>query len=300
VPPRLAVPDRADQEERQDRARLRELDARLTSLLARRRELFEELRHRSAEQKEALDRVRGPESDAEALHERHVQLGRRLNELRAARDGARRKVDEAVIHRRELLLTFDRREHDRPELIKREIAELELRQQTRALPIDEENALIARLRQRARDLKEAEARGAQVEEHARLRKEADAAVEAAREEVAHVVEEMGQVSSERDATRMAIRTVLESAGSRIAELRVRGKERYELMGKIDEIGREIAAVEREGRELLSRTRARRAEVRETVSARAPRRGTPPEDLVASAAEARFAELMRQGKVSLGG
>ncbi len=299
MPPRLALSDRADQEERDDRARLRVLDAKLSSLIGRRRELFDELRRRSAEQKELYARTSGPGADAEQLHERHVQLGRHLAELRGARDAARRKVDDAVIHRRELMLTFDRREHDRPELIRREIAQLELRQQTRALPLDEENALVARLRQRARDLKEAEGRASQVEEHGKQRKEADAAVEAARAEVLRVAEEMARAASEREATKVAIRAALEEAGSRIAELRARGRERTEVMRMIDEVSREIAEVEREGRELLSRTRARRAEARQVMRDHAPRKGPPPEDLVASAAEARFAELMRQGKVTLG-
>jgi uncharacterized coiled-coil DUF342 family protein len=299
VSPRLALSDRADQEERDDRARLRVLDAKLSSLIGRRRELFDELRRRSAEQKDLYERTSGPESDAEQLHDRHIALGRRLAELRSARDAARRKIDEAVIRRRELFLTFDRREHDRPEQIRKEIAQLELRQQTRALPLEEENALVAHLRQRARDLKEAEGRASLVEEHARQRKEADATVEAARAEVLRVAEEMARVAAEREATRSAIGSALEEAGSRIAELRARGRERAEVMRMIDEVSREIAAVEREGRELLSRSRARRAEVHQVMREHGPRRGPPPEDLVASAAEARFAELMRQGKVTLG-
>ncbi len=292
--------ERSDREDREDRNRLRQLESRLTSLFNQRRDLFSELRRISGEQRATFERRPTRDTGPERLHERYLELGKKLLQLRGERERARRSVEEAVIRRRELLLTFGRNERERPDLIRKEIAELEHQQQTRALPIEEENALVQHLRERSRALQEAEAKVAVVAEHARQQKEADAGIEAARTDVARLTEEIRSVGAERDRTKVEIRTALEAAGSRIAELRAHGKARTEVLKKIDELGQEIATVEKEGRELLARTRARRTETRKTMREYAPRRGASAEDVLASAAEARLAELMRQGKVTLGG
>ncbi len=295
--PRVLLSEDADREERDDRDRLRALETRFESLLERRRGLIGELRKLSGEQKALYERRQEPQAEVEQLHQAHGQLGRRLAELRAARDAARRKVEEAVVRRRELLLTFDRSERERPELIRREIAELELRQQTRALTIEEENALIARLRRRSADLKTAETRVAIVAAHQSLRKEADLAITAARAEVERIGEEMTQARADRDAAMAAMRGRLEAAGGLVAELRAKGKARAEIMQAVDACSRELDEVDRAGRELLARSRARRAEAVRTLRQYAPRRRAPDE-AIASIAEAHLEELLKRGKVTL--
>ncbi len=295
--PRVLLSEEADREERDERQKLRVLEGKFESLLDRRHKLLGELRKLSDEQRALFERRDEPQAEVEKLHHAHGQLGRHLTELRHARDAARRKADEAVVRRRELLLTFDKGEHERPEAIRREIAELELQQQTRALKLDAENALIARLRKRAADLKEAEGRVAVVAEHARLRKEADAAVVAARAEVERLGDELQKARTERDATMGAIRDKLQSAGSLVAQLREKGKARSELMKEVDTVSRELDAVDREGRELIARSRARRAEALRTLRQYSGRR-RPAEDTLASVAEAHLEELMKRGKVTL--
>ncbi|HTT15996.1 MAG TPA: hypothetical protein VMH49_01360 [Thermoplasmata archaeon] len=295
--PRALLTEDADREEREDRDKLRALEARFEALLDRRRALIGELRKLSGEQRELYERRQQPQSEVEQLHQMHGQLGRQLAELRSARDAARRKVDEAVVRRRELLLTFDRSERERPELIRKEIAELELQQQTRALKIDEENALIARLRRRSADLKTAEARVAIVAAHQSLRKEAELAITAARAEVERLGQEMARVRAERDAAMAGMRGRLEAAGGLVAELRAKGKARAEIMHQIDACSRELDEVDHAGRELLARSRARRAEAVRTLRQYAPRRRAPDE-AIASVAEAHLEELLKRGKVTL--
>lgn len=295
--PRALLTEEADREERDDRDRLRALEGRFESLLDRRRQLIGELRKLSAEQRALYDKRQEPQAELEALHQAHAELGHRLSEARRARDAARTKLEQAVVARRELLLTFDRSERERPEQIRREIAELELRQQTRALPIDEENALIARLRRRSADLKTAETRIAIVAAHESLRKESDLAITTARADVERLGEEMRHLRAERDAAMAAMRKRLETAGAVVAELRAKGKARAETMKEVDRISRELDEVDKTGRELLARSRARRAEAVRTLRQYAPRHRAP-EESVASIAEAHLEELLKRGKVTL--
>jgi uncharacterized coiled-coil DUF342 family protein len=297
VAPRVVLTEETAQDERSERDRLRTLETRFEALLERRRALLTDLRRLSTEQKTLYDRRQEPQVEVEKLNELHGQLGRKLSELRRARDLARAKVEEAVVRRRELLLTFDRGERERPEQIRKEIAELELRQQTRALSIDEENALIARLRRRSADLKTAEARVATVAAHERLRHEADEAITAARADVERLGEEMRKAREERDATMATMRETLATAGGLVAELREKGRVRAEVMHEVDRCSRELDAIDREGRELLARSRARRAEASRTVRQYAPKRRTP-EEALASIAEAHLEELLKRGKVTL--
>ena len=299
VPPRPVLSEEEERAEWEDQSRLRAIDAKLDSLYRQRQELIAEMRRLSAEQKALYDRRQAPQEEVERLYEQHGELGKRLAALRSERDAARRKVEEAIIRFRELKLTFAPSERVNPEQLRREIAQLELRQQTRALPLDEENALIAHLRLRTKELKEAEARASVVAEHERQRKEAEAAIASARAEVERLGQEWTHTRAERDAKMSAVRAMLETAGGLLAELRAKGKARAEVMGKVDALSREMMELEREGRKLLGQTRARRDEARKTLRAYSHHRPTS-EDLVASTAEAQLEELLRRGKITLGG
>ena len=261
MPSRAGFSEQWQREEKAERERLRQLENRLNGLLDRRRELLGQVRALTSKQHELYYGQHGPQAEAERLHHETGQLGRRLGELRSARDKARQALEDAVIRRRELLLTFDRGDRLNPEQLRREIAELELRQQTRALPIEEENALIAELRQKAKDLQQYEARKEVAVEHERQRKEADAAILAARAEIDRIGKEMEAARSEREKRRSEIPANLEAAGAVVAELRTVGRSRAELMTQVDALNREIAEVEREGRELMARTRQREEDAR---------------------------------------
>jgi len=299
VPPRPVLSDEDEQADRDGRDRLRELDTKLDSLFRKRQELIAEMRRLSAEQKALFDRRQAPQVEVERLYQTHGELGHKLSELRKQRDNARSTAQEAVIRLRELRLSFPPGERMRPEQIRREIAELELRQQTRALPLDEENALIAHLRQRSHALKEAESHAGVVAEHERQRKEAEARVVAARTEVERLGREMLSTKTERDAKMAAVRAKLQDAGGLVAELRAKGKARAETMDKIDALSREMVELEREGRRLLGEARERRDEARKTLRTYS-RRGRTNEEMLSSTAEAQLEELLKRGKVTLGG
>lgn len=258
------------------------------------------MRKLSIEQKALYDRRQAPQVEVERLYDEHGGLGKHMSELRSQREAARRSLDEAVIALRELRLTFAPGERLRPDQLRREIAQLEHRQQTNALPLDEENALIAHVRQRHQELKAAEARTQVVADHEQHRKEAEARVAAARAEVERLGSESAKTRSARDAKMAEVREKLIAAGGLVAELRAKGKARAEVMEKIDALSREMNDLDHEGRRILTETRARRDEARKTVRAYAPRRGGPAQSMVDSTADAQFQELLKRGKITLGG
>ena len=300
MPPRPVLSDDDEPRERESQARLRAIDARLRTLEGKRRELIAEMRRLSGEQKDLYDRRQAPQVEVERLYEEHGGLGQRIVELRKEREAARRALEEAVVALRELKLSFAPGERLRPDQIRREIAQLEHRQQTRALPLDEENALIAHLRQRHRDLKTAEAQTQVVASHEQLRKEAEARVAAARAEVERLGADAAKARSLRDAKMGEVRAKLVAAGGLVAELRAKGKARAEVMEKIEQLSREMNELDREGRRTLGEIRARRDEARKTVRAYAPGRGRPASSVLDATADAQLQELLKRGKITLGG
>jgi len=256
--------------------------------------LLDHVRALSSKQRELYSRGQGPQSEAERLYQESGELGRHLAGLRRSCEEARSKLEEAVIRRRELVLTFDRGERLNPDQVRREMAQLELRQQTRALPIEEENALIARLRQMAKDLQQFELRKEAAAEHEIQRRAADAAIVAARAEVDRIVGEMEVARTERDKRRVEIPAKLEAAGSVVAEMRVAGRTRAELMPEVEALGREIAEVEREGRELLARYRQRQEIAREILAEYARPLSPPPSNEPATVEGSPSEEQVKSG------
>ena len=299
MPARPILSDEEERQEREDQDHLHLLDGKLDRLYEQRGELISEMRRLSAEQKALYDRRQAPQAEVEELYRAHGELGKELAQLRADRDRARQAVEEAVIRLRELKLTFSPGERVNPERLRKEIADLELRQQTRALSLEDENALIALARQKSKELKEAEARGSVVAEHERQRKEAEAGVGGARARLDGIVRTMAEKRTQRDVKMAEIRAKLATAGGLIADLRAKGRERADVMAKVDAASREIVEMEREGRRILGQIRVRRDEARKTLRAYTrPRR--PVEDILESAAEAHLEELLKRGKVTLGG
>ena len=298
VSPRALLSDEEEREDREDREKLRTLDAKLRGLFDRREDLIVEVRRVSSEQKGLYERRQAPQAEVEQLYEEHHQLGKRIAEVRNAREAARKKVEEAVVRVREARLTFAPGDRVRPEQIRKEIAQLELRQQTRALSLEDENTLIALLRQRSQELKQAEARTAVVASHQQQLKEAEAALIAAREEFVERGKELAAAKSDRDSKMVAVREKLEVAGGLIATLREKGRLRAELVSKIDAISREMDGLEREARQLIARSRSRREQARRMIRAYTHTRGPPSEELLATAAEAHLEELLKRGKVTL--
>jgi len=302
VPARSNPSYASDREERADEDLLRRLESQHRTLLERRHELIGEVRRLSSEQKSLYDRRQAPQAEVERLYDEHAKLGKRLAELRTLREKARHQVETKVIERRELLLKVGAADPPSPEQIRKEIAELELRHQTNAVPAEEEKALVERLRERTKALADAEAHAARTAAHAEARKAAETAIAEARSAVELIVAEMDRSSAERDRLMLEIRARLEAAGGMLAEMRAKGRTRAELVAQVDAVSKEIAALELEGREVFGRLKAHRDAYRERMKNFAPPRERAPSrgDPVASAADRRFEELMKRGKVNLGG
>ncbi|MGA8276559.1 MAG: hypothetical protein WB852_09770 [Thermoplasmata archaeon] len=298
--PRVVLSEEEEQKDRDDRDHLQDLERKFHSLETRRGTLIDEMRRLSSEQKALYDRRQAPQQEVERIYDQHGALGKRLMELRSAREKARRHLEAAIVAVRELRLAFPSTERVRPEQLKREIAELELKQQTSAVPIDEENALIARIRERTKELKSAETRAAAIAEHEKQRKEADARVRACRAEVDRLGAEFGQAKADRDAMMATIRSKLEAAGSLVAEMRAKGKARAELMEKIDGMSREMAAFDEEARRIYGEGRARREEAQRTLRAYTRPRGRTRDEVTSNVADAQLQELLKRGKITLGG
>ena len=237
----------AEKEEREDRHRLREIDAKIDRLRGQRLALVEKVRALSAEQKELFDARKEPQVVAERLHREHQELGRRLSALRSERDRARHHLDELVARAREIRAEVAPGDRVRPDRVRKEIQELEARQQTRALPLAEENALIDRLRERTRFLHDLEARESVLREHEQRRKEAEAAILSGRAEVERIGQEWTATRSARDQKMTEIRTELERAGRIVAQIREKALARRELMQALDRSGRAQDGLDDEAR-----------------------------------------------------
>jgi len=292
--------EEGEEREAATRTRLRELESKFRSLEDKRRALIDEMRRLSGEQKALYDRRQAPQAEVEQMYAEHGELGHRLVATRKALEAARRHLEAAVAGLRELRAGFPPTDRLRPAQLKREIAEMEHRQQTSVLSLDDEKALILRLRERTKELKEAEARVAVVAEHERLRKEAEGRVTACRGEVDRLVLELTTTRKERDAKMEAIRARLVDAGGVVAELRAKGKARAAVMEQIDRVSGEMAGVDREAHQLIGESRARREEARRTMRTYSRSAHRTTEDMIASAAEANLEELLKRGKVTLGG
>ncbi|MEM0129605.1 MAG: hypothetical protein QXG65_05545 [Thermoplasmata archaeon] len=301
MPSRAFLSEEAEAEERADRDRLREIDGKIRLLRERRMSLIGRVRELSAEQKALYDVRQEPQSRVEALHAEHRELGRKFAAARAEREKARAALDAALARAREIRAEIPATERVNPERLRREIADLESRQQTHALSLDEENALIARLRDRIRLLRELEARGAILAQHEARRREAEEEVRKARARVAELTATLDRIRRDREERMEAIRSLLVSAGGVVAQIREKATARQEIMRTLDALGREIEALEREARQLLGAHRRRREEARANARAFGPagrsdgRHGTPPP----AVEEARLEELLKRGRITLG-
>ncbi len=299
MPTRSFLSEEADQEERDGRERLREIDGKIDVLRGRRLALVEKVRELSSEQKKLFDVRQEPQAVAERLHAEHQELGRRLSTLRNDRDRARHHLDELVARAREVRAEMSPSERIRPDRVRKEIKELVARQQTSALPLAEENALIDRLRERTRLLHDLEAHESVLKEHEQRRKEAEAAVLAGRAEIDRLNQEWTATRAGRDKKMEEIRAELLRAGTIVAQIREKALARRELMQKLDVAGRELDGLDTEARKILAASRARREEARAAMRTFAPRRSDrAPGDRAEARADARLEELLKRGKVSL--
>jgi uncharacterized coiled-coil DUF342 family protein len=301
VTPRAALSDEAERDEREDRERLRSLDAKLADLHRRRQSLLEEVYRLSDAQKSVYHDRQAQQARLEQLHGEHQALGRSLSDIRRAREAARRALDEALGDARMVRTEVLKSELPRPDQIRREIALLEHKQQTTALPLSEENQLVDRLRELSKLLSKSGEIEAVREQHQAGRRAAEERVRAARLECDRWATELSQAHHARDRKMQEMQQGLVEAGRLVAALREKAKSRAEVMGQVDGLNREIGQLEREGNRILDAGRARRLEARRAMQQYSPRAARARrEERVTDVADAQLQELMRRGRVTLGG
>lgn len=302
MPPRAHLSEEAEKEEYEDRERSRLLRTKLRDLIDRRRRLIDEVRRISDEQHELYERRRPGQEEVERIHEEYRELGHRIVEARRVRDAARQKVLQAIGDLREFRARLPRGEKVRPEAIRREIADLERRQQTTALPIAEENALIDRLRKLTQSLVLAEQAKGVADEQIKALAALEAALTERRAEMAKRSEELPKLIEERERRMQAIKGRLAAAGQLVGEIRGRAKAREALMEKIRLLGTDIEALEKEFDKLERASRDRRREANAVISEyrRSVGGGVDGETARSRAADERLEQLLKRGKVELRG
>ncbi|HYK94229.1 MAG TPA: hypothetical protein VEY07_09370 [Thermoplasmata archaeon] len=302
MPGRTTLSEEAEREERDDRDRLDVIDGKLRELRGRRDQLLTQV-HQLADEQKALFDARQPRQESlEATHTEHRDLGRRLAELRRLRDAARTRLDEAVIAARLARQEIPPGAHVRPEQLRREMAELELRQQTRAIPLAEENALIDRLRELRRQLDAAEKSSQAIQlKHAQL-KEKEEAVRQARLEVDRLGEEFQRTRVDRDRRMESMRAQLVGVGQLVAEIREKSRRRGEVMARLDALMAEVRSLEREGDRRVHASRQRRYEAKRAIVDynRGVRAQVGTGEATDRVADAQLEELLKRGRVTLSG
>lgn len=297
---RAHLSEDAEREETEARTRFRMAEGRLRQLQAERQTLLDRVHHLAADQKALYDRRLPMESRLEALHHDHRILGRRTVELRNQRDAARKKAEDALVRLR--VARTQRRPEDRigPQQLRRELARLEERQQTTALPIAEENALIGQIRELNRRVQDAELRQNEVVQQTTQLKTLEEEWKTLRADVERLGAEAQAARVARDEKMAAMQAVLVEVGQAVAESRTLGQARADVMAHLDVVGRQIRDLEREMDRLHAQSRARREEARRTVRQYAPRPRAGDASVGESAADAQLEELLRRGKITLGG
>lgn len=301
MPGRPVLSEEAEREEATEREEFYRAEGKIRELRGRRQSLVDEVRQLSAEQKALYDARQPGQQALEATHSAHQELGRALGDLRRQRDGARAAMEQALVALREFRADLPKGDHPHPEQIRREIRDLEMRQQTTALPIAEENQLIDRLRSLTRQLSEAEKSKAAVDDRQRKLKELDLALATHRAEADRLQHELGRAHAERDRTMQSMRDQLVQAGKLVAELREKGRRRADVMAKLDAMNRDVMGLEREADRLAQRSRDRHNEAKQTVRDynRNVRESVSGERAFGRTADAQLEELMKRGKITLG-
>jgi uncharacterized coiled-coil DUF342 family protein len=288
--------------ERESRDRLRHADHRLHELRLRRASLIDEIRRLSEEQRGLYDRRAPKEERVEEFHREYQSMGRELSELRSRRDALRPRMASLVSQLRQLPRPGRDPAMGRPEQIRREIARLELHQQTVALPLAEENAVIDRIRALRREVGEAEVAAQAVAGEQARRAALESELKALHEEFAKLGADLDGLRAARAQRFDSVKAQLVSVGQVVGEIREKAKLRSELFRTVDEVNRQIAEADREVREALRSSRDRRREAIETVRSynRGVRESVAGNQALAQAAEENLEQLLRSGRVRLGG
>ena len=302
MPGRSTLSEDAEREEREDHDRLRAIEVKLRELRGRRDQLLAQVHQLSDEQKALFDARQPRQANLEATNDEHRDLGRRLADLRRDRDKARGRLEEAIIAARLSRQEIPPGSQIRPEQLRREMADLELRQQTVALPLADENALIDRLRDLRRQLDTAE-KTSQTAQLAQLKlKEKEEAIRIARADVDRLTQELQRAKLERDRRMESMRSQLVGVGQLVGEIREKARRRGEVMARLDALMADVRSLEREADRRIHASRQRRYDAKRTIVDynRSVRAQVGTGEATDRVADAQLEELLKRGRITLSG
>jgi uncharacterized coiled-coil DUF342 family protein len=300
MPSKTPPPTGDREEDRAERRRLDQLDLKIRELRAKRQSLIDDLLRLSEEQRKMFD-GRGPQqARLEQLNEAHRQRGRDLSRVRNELDAARRTRDERLAEVREMRAAMPVSARSPADQLRREIGKLELQQQTRAVSLEEENALIDQMRQLRKEIAKSEAEAAGVALRAQALRAAEASFETARGEVERLRKALDELRSVRDQAMVDLKEELVAAGQAMARLREKSQARGIARRQLDEVDRTIRGLEREFDSLRRLRRDRRGEMRRVVvdHNRSARRATSEPSEMDRAVDDRLEQLLKGGKIRL--
>ena len=295
-----------EDDEREDRdgfEKLRATEAKLRELRSRRDALLTQVHALSDQQKALFDARQPQQQRLEQTHDEHREMGHQLAEVRRQRDDARRRLDEAVAAARMQRPVGARGTPPpaRPEQIERELAVLARRQETTALPLSEENALIDHMRALRKQLEAAQRDASVLKEQQDAQRAKDEAVRAAHAEVQRLSDELTRVKVARDRLMESMRAQLLQVGQLVAQVREKARERGLVMERLDALMADVRKLEREADGLVAASRQRRHEARRTVldhNREVRDRTAGRRESADRNADAQLEELLKRGRITL--
>lgn len=298
--PKTRPPDGDREEDRAERRRLDQLDAKIRELRPKRQALIQELLRLSEEQREMFNSRAPQQARLEELNETHRRLGRDLGSLRSELDRARHTRDERLAVVRELRSSLPKSARSPVDQLKKEMVKLELQQQTRAVPLEEENALIDRMRQLRKEVAVAESEAAEVTKRVDALRGAESAFELARAEVERLRKALDDQRAARDRAMESLKGELVAAGQAMARVREKAQARGTVRRELDDIDRTLRGMEREFDDLRRQYRARRGEARRLVVEhnRSARRAVSDPSELDRTVDDRMEQLLKEGKIRL--
>jgi uncharacterized coiled-coil DUF342 family protein len=298
--PRARPPEVDREEDRAERRRMDQLDAKIRELRPKRQKLIQELLRLSEEQRELFNQRAPQQARLEELDGAHRSLGRDLSQVRGKLDAARRARDDRLANVRELRAAIPKSARSPADQLKREMGKLELQQQTKAVPLKEENALIDRMRQLRKEIAVGESQAAEVTKRVDALHAAEAAFEAARADVDRLRKELDQQRAARDQAMSTLKDELVVAGQGMARIREMGQSRGNVRRELDEVDRTLRGLEREFEDLRRQRRARPIEARRVVAEhnRSARRAVSDPSELDRTVDDRMQQLLKEGKIRL--
>ena len=293
-------PDADREEERAERHRLDQLDTKIRELRPKRQALIQELLRLSEEQRKLFEQRSPEQAKLEELNEAHRRLGRDLGHLRTELDTARRVREERLGVVRELRAAMPKSARSQADLLRKEMGKLELEQQTRAVPLEEENALIGRMRLLRKEISVAESEAAEVAKRGEVLRAAEASFEAARQEVDRLRHSLDDQRAAREQAMETLKGELVVAGQQMALLREKSQARGTVRRELDDIDRTLRGMEREFDDLRRQYRARRGVARRVVVEhnRSVRRAVSDPSAMDRTVDDRLEQLLKEGKIRL--